>query len=248
MNAWGARRREGFTLIELLIVMMIISVLIIILVVGLNPGESKTVVRTKRIMDALDSALQAYALKFRAFPPSKMPSGYPNASGISTGSQCLYYFLLGPQGEGWNTTSKGGGIPAAYVWTPAKDVDQEWMVSDTKVTGGNRAVKCAKFFCDGDPEKDRAILYYRANVRLKNDGTRPVKYDEVYDRSDNSDSSETFWNPPANDWKKMIVNKDSYNEAPYMPGQFLLMGPGRDRTFGYVDNVCDDIWNVTRKD
>jgi len=241
------RRKTGFTLIELLIVMMIIGILIIILVPGLFI-RSKTLVRTKKIMGALDAALQAYSQKFRAFPPSKMPSGYPNASGISTGAQCLYYFLLGPNGEGWDTTTQEGEVPAAYLWAPAADLDRSWMVSDMKETGNGGRATCAKYFCDGGPEKVRAILYYRADVMVQGDGTRPVKYDDVYDRSDNNDTARTFWTPPADEWKKLIVNKDSYNEAPYNPGRYLLVAPGEDRVFGYVDRTCDDILNVKRKD
>jgi len=247
MTAPGAEKRKGFTLIELLIVMMIIGILIIILVPGLVI-RSRGLVRTKKIMGALDTALQAYSQKYRSFPPSKMPSGYPNTSGITTGSQCLYYFLMGPNGEGWNTTIKGGEAPAAYIWAPAADLDRPWMVSDMKETDGGDHVKCAKYFCDGGPERVRAILYYRADVMVRADGTRPVKYDEVYDRSNNNDTSKTFWTPPADDWKTLIVNKDSYNEAPYNPGRYLLIAPGEDRVFGYVDRTCDDVLNVKRKD
>ena len=92
------------------------------------------------------------------------------------------------------------------------------------------------------------ILYYRADVEAESDGPRPIRYDEVYDRSDNADDgSGAFWAPSPDDWRKLIRNPDSPQEAPYRPRSYLLIAPGRDRTFGYVDGTTDDLANFKRK-
>lgn len=231
---------KAFTLIELLIVMVIISVLIAILVPAVM--VPKGLVRTMQIMKALESALASYEATFGMFPPSQMPTGYSGTSGVGTGAQCLYYFLMGPNETGWGTASADGGLSSRYIWGPAKDLDQTWMVA-----GGEGSV--AEYFSDGDPSKDKALLYYRADITIGSDNLRPVRYDEVYDRSDNNGSADgPFWSPSGTDWEELIKHPYSQHDAPYNARTYLLIGAGVDREFGFVDGVCDDILNVKRID
>lgn len=238
-------RCAGFTLVELLLVIAIIGTLMVILAPSVVISRDEP--RSVRLMSALASALESYHAAYGAYPPSQMPAGYSNTGGASTGSQCLYYFLMGPRGEGWGTDGSDGGVPPQYVWGPAKDLDADWMVSDQKVTAGGGITSTAPYFCDGAPEKDRAMLYYRADVSYKDDGTRRRLYNEIYNRSDNADASPTFWNPSEEDWREVVINPAAFREAPQNPRSYILIAPGKDREFGFTGGVYDDITNFKRQ-
>lgn len=218
------RQPRGFTLVELLIVIAIISVLIVLLVVGVNVNPVD--VRTKKVMESIEQALVSYVGTYGAYPPS-------DDSSVGSGSQCLYYYMMGPRGEGWGPDKADGGIPVSYKWGPAKELDQDaWTFElDGK-----------KFFTDGVARSENALLYYRANTKRLKGNIRPVKYSDIYDPSDNK----KHWKPDAADWKALIVNKDSLDEAPYNPRTYLLIGPGNDGEFGNVEGKCDDILNAKR--
>lgn len=220
------RSREpsrGFTLIELLIVITIIGILIVLLIVGVNVNPAD--VRTKKIMQSIEQALKSYAANFDAYPPSDDAS-------IGSGSQCLYYYLMGPNGQGWGPDSADGDIPVQYKWGPAKELDQHRMTFE---------LNGKKFFTDGEASAENALLYYRADRTLL-DGIRRVKHSDIYDRNDNNE----HWQPDATTWEELIINKDSIDEAPYNPRTYLLIGPGDDGGFGKVEGVCDDILNAKR--
>jgi len=229
------RPARGFTLIELLLVMAIVAVLMIVLVVGLSSVWAGQI-RTTEIIESLDSVLRSYATVFDgAYPPS-------DDKQIGTGAQCLYYYLMGPRERGWGPEAADGGVLPPYVWAPPNDLPKNW------IGGGPGTPVARKFFCDGYPDKGRAILYYRADVEPDPDGPRPVRYDEVYDRSDNADGgSGAFWTPSPDDWRKLIRNPDSPQAAPYRPRSYLLIAPGDDRRFGDVEGTCDDITNFRRR-
>ena len=237
------RRRGGFTLIELLLVMVIIAILVAILVVAVNP-KGRRVAATAKTIDSLDRALEAYRQKFGVYPPSKFPGGsYPNAGGINTGSQSLYYFLMGPAvnkvRKGWQVATASGGVTQEYVWEPAMDLSEEWI-------GGGEGGE-AEFFLDGWPERDGAILYYRASLDRK-----ITRYDAVYTMSDNNNygSHEEFWTPTSTQWKEVVERKLpqtdgswSSTSRPHRPESYLLTSPGIDRVFGVNEGKNDDVRN-----
>jgi len=228
-----AGRRAAFTLIELLMVIAIISFLMIILIVVIRQPAD---VRPRAIIKELASELAAYYAVYGAYPPSKMPSGYPGAAGVGSGAQCLYYFLMGPSEKGWGPAPSDGGVAPVFS-RPAAAIRIAWIGGD----------KGRRYFTD-DLSGDLPILYYRANTTLMSDGRPRLAYTEIYDNTDNN----AYWRPkvgPKSEWERMVRNPRSKNNAPFNAESYFLVAAGEDRKFGVivetpgVEGKCDDITN-----
>lgn len=219
-NASNRHRRAAFTLIEMLLVIVIIMILVAILVpavVNRSPGK----VATERMFASLRQELESYYALYHAYPPS--------SHGGMSGSQCLYYFLTGPDGEGWK---RSDGVPRGYTWKPSA-FPGSWIAD----TGGK------KFFWDGYGDEAKALLYYRADVTKKGKG-----YSQVYSSNDNSGPGEYGWSPSGDDWKNMIcIDPDSSDKRPYNENSFILLSAGPDREFGFDGDRTDDLMNFQRR-
>ena len=188
-----------------------------------SPGPWPTV----RIMDALKNELAAYYATYSNYPPSRMPDGYPNSEDIESGSQCLYYFLTGPEGKGW---TRGHGLSLTHTWEPSS-FSSAWL--------GEYNGK--KLLADGYDKQRKALLYYRAD-RSAEGG----RYDEVYHMEDNFGPGDYGWKPSDENWRKMIHDPSKPDMQPYNANSYLLLGPGRDRKFGFDGTRTDDDMNFRR--
>lgn len=227
-------RKRGFTLIEILIVIAIIAFLVVILVAAINVITVEEV-EARRAIANLGDAIDAYTNRYGAPPPSDMPNGYPDSSGVDTGAQCLYYFLTGPEEQGWTTEHD---IAPHYVISPV-NVRDDW------VGGGPGTDVRRKYFTDGlgDGETPKAILYYRASSE-RNKWT----VEDVYDQADNSHGGEDspFWSPSAEQFRNLVSKTDDRGRptgAPHNPDGYLLISPGPDRKFGIELGQTDDVTN-----
>jgi len=219
----GGRQRGGFTLIEMMLVMMIIGIMLLILIPAVTP-RSLGRLATVRIMDSLKNELEAYYAVYGAYPPSD--------HGSMSGSQCLYYFLTGPRGRGWQRNSQDGGVSATKTWEPST-FNAEWI---GQIGSG------PKFFLDGYGDGTRALLYYRAN-RTK------VSYNQVYKAGDNSGPGDYGWDF-SGEWKRMIVDPATgSSNRPYNGKSYILISAGKDRVFGFdgADSIDDDMNFKRRK-
>jgi prepilin-type N-terminal cleavage/methylation domain-containing protein len=261
----------GFTMIELLVVISIILVLLLILVVGINDLSTK-VTATSAMIETMTSILTSYRDLYDEYPPSAIPASYPNAASVKTGAQCLYYFLMGPNGQGWGPESVNGSVPNRFRWRPPQ-IPLEWV---SRQDGAGGAI--APFFNDGIPNETRAMLYYRASVLRTVVGQ--TKGDEegassIYRFNDNADSSPSaaggpFWPKTADNmwwttfgssgdaaWEALIIDTRramntqgtaSVSPQPFNTNTFMLIGAGNDRVFGKAaDGTLDDITNFLGK-
>ena len=188
---------------------------------GFGPGPPV------RMMESLKYELAAYHATYSNYPPSQMPDGYPNSEGIESGSQCLYYFLTGPEGKGW---TEGHGLSPVHTWEPSS-LSSEWL--------GDYNGK--KFFVDGYDKQRKALLYYRAD-RSAEGG----RYHEVYHMEDNFGPGDYGWKPSDEQWRKMIHDPSKPGMQPYNANSYLLLGAGRDRKFGFDGTRADDDMNFRR--
>jgi type II secretory pathway pseudopilin PulG len=222
--------KRGFTLIEMLIVISIIMVLIVILVAAIRTvGQDEAAAR--QVIKSLENALASYYAMYGAYPPSKVPDGYPNAEGISSGAEALYYFLHGPRGEGWGPHALDGGIrERGKNWTPQKAVSDKWISRDTTAP---------RYYIDALGDDGKPILYYRAAIRPRNNTVQ-----EVYQKNDNA----KFWSPSDSEWRQYMSSSDVPNTAVNLQS-YVLIAPGNDRRYGFDAGMptSDDVTNFGSK-
>jgi len=216
----GRTNRAAFTLLEMLLVIVIIMILVAILVAGVmnrSPGK----VATQNLIKQLRQSLEAYFAVYQAYPPS-------NYGGMA-GSQCLYYFLMGPNGQGW---TRNDGVAPGFTWQ-APAIDSNY-ISDKELN--------KKFFWDGYGDKAKALLYFRA------DPTKTGKsYTQVYSSNDNANLGDYGWNPPADTWRKVVAaDPNSSNSRAKNENSYILWAAGGDREFGYNGDRIDDEMNLVR--
>lgn len=237
MKASRVPRHRGFTLVELLIVMTIIAILIAILVAVARPPRDE--VQWWKAVQTLDQALQAYRNVYGGeYPPSNNP-----ALGSGRGAECLYYYLMGPSGNGWDVGASDGGVKPIYRFAPPKDLITEAMVgSDT--SGG------PKYFTDNNRSDPMPVLYYCANVKKTRklvtgadkktvmiEVREAETYDKVYNFNDNSTRMKD-----SNLFATKIRDPGSTSgQAPYRPDDYILWGAGPDREFATADDFTNII-------
>lgn len=222
----SGRIRTSSMLLAVGAILGLAAVWVFLLPVRINGHKERYI---NRIRENIDQALRSYEQTFDGmYPPS-------DDAAVGSGAECLYYYLMGPRGQGWGPNPADGGVPANYALGPARELSESWLVG-----GGRDGVR--KYFVDDDPDNPQPILYYRANTAVQPGGTEPVRYDQVYNRLDNA----RFWTPTAQEWHRYIANPASPSEAPFNPHSYLLISPGEDRQFGYVDGQCDDFANYKR--
>lgn len=227
--------RRRFMRAEVVVGMVLVAFLLLIF--GPCPLP-RAMVRTRRTFQALQNALSEYHEKYGAYPPSDDKT-------IGTGAQCLLHYLMGPREQGWGPDPADGGVPATSRWRCPQHFQDEFVIGGGPGTGTAR-----KFFCDSYRGKERAILYYRANVEVGEDGNRPTRFTDVYNMSDNNgDADGPFWTPSAEEWRKLVLNPGTGDrEVPFRPTSYLLIAAGRDREFGTANGKSDNIINWKRQD
>jgi len=119
------QRKAGFTLLELLVVIAVISFLMAALFVGLSKLRSRTQAgQARNLVEKLQSALETYHLKFRAYPaPTNallydiptMTAAYTFAD-LEKNNEELYYYLATQFKKGANTAR--GEVEAAVTGGP----------------------------------------------------------------------------------------------------------------------------------
>ncbi len=214
---------KAFTLLELLLVISIIAILIVILVPALI-NRSKDAVAANSVINSLRISLESYYDVYKAYPPSQIPSDYPNSGGVTSGAECLYYFLHGPQGNGWGPTPDAGNV-LGTIWDPPAGVRDDWLSQDKAKP---------RYYVDGLGDVGKPILYYRSDFDYNK------SWRAIYNKTHN----EKYWTPQDAEWYAMIKDPDAVN-SPYNPRSYLLIAPGNDGEYGFQEGSqsTDDITN-----